>query len=97
MRKSKTSTNSSTVVPPESDGGNFGVGFLLGLLGGITGMFLFGTKQGHEVLRDWKKQIDEHSGELITPKTKKQLTAIKQTATEWQDKFPKFPKKDPSV
>lgn len=101
MKKSKTASQPAP-TPPEMDGGHFGAGFFLGVIGGAVGMFLLGTKQGHQVLQSVKKQINERADEMLEPEVKRTLLAaadtatktVKQTANEWQDKFPKFQRKD---
>lgn len=102
MKKPKTQSSPAQEAPREIDGGHFGTGFFLGLIGGSVGMFLLGTKQGHEVLQTIKKQMSERADEVLEPEVKRKLIAAaetvtetaKQTATDWQDKFPKFQRKD---
>jgi gas vesicle protein len=97
MRKSKT-TPSPAPRPPENDGGNFGAGFFIGIVSGAVGMFLFGTKQGHEVLSAFRQQLEKQVETLSEPETQQKLIAAaktvkkatKQTAKDWQEKFPKF-------
>jgi gas vesicle protein len=41
------------------DGGSFVTGVTLGLLAGVTGVFLFGTKRGKKTLEHWQKEWEK--------------------------------------
>lgn len=104
----KRKTRTAPAQETARDGGNFGAGFFIGLVSGAVGLFLLGTKQGHEVLNSVREQmgkkIDEKADEVLEPETKQKLIAAaktvrktaKQTANDWQEKFPKFQRKDSS-
>jgi hypothetical protein len=46
----RSSTNDPPVAPAHDNSGQFATGFFVGILGGMVGMYLFGTKQGHRTL-----------------------------------------------
>jgi hypothetical protein len=85
----------------QTDGGSFGTGLFLGIIGGGLGMFLFGTKRGRVVLQELKKELAINTEELLeNENVKKALPALEETKNQvekavgtWKNTFPKFQKK----
>jgi len=100
MAKSKTRP-ASEPVSPEEHGGNFGVGLFVGVVAGSLGMFLFGTQQGQELMKNLKKELEDGAESKDLPERAKNLIASVRTSVEGQlndqfdtaektDEFPKF-------
>jgi len=47
--------NNEDDLTVEHEGGNFGAGFMLGIVAGFAGMFLFGTKKGKKTVSQLSK------------------------------------------
>lgn len=100
MSQKKTNNIKEELHPP-TDGGSFGTGLFLGVIGGGLGMFLFGTKRGRHVLEKLKVELAESTDELMeNENVKKALPALEETKNQvekavgtWKNTFPKFQKK----
>lgn len=46
---------------PESDGGHFGIGFLVGTLLGAAGVYLLGTDSGRETMQQLRLELEKLS------------------------------------
>lgn len=68
-------------TPHRQEDGNFGVGFFVGIMAGSVGMFLLGTKQGHQVLLDLKRTLRQYWPEAQETE-RKLLSAIAKKAEE---------------
>lgn len=96
MAKNK-SLSAAEPVSPEEHGGNFGVGLFVGVVAGSLGMFLFGTQQGQELMKNLKKELEEGADSHDLPERAQKLIASVRTSVEEQfdtpektDEFPKF-------
>lgn len=81
------------------DGGQFSLGFVLGVLGGVAGMYLFGTKQGHQTLEMLREEIGKTINQSPGAQAvEKQLlgaadsaaTVVKSEVKRLSTKFPAF-------
>lgn len=94
-------TNNTPEDSRQTDGGSFGTGLFLGVIGGGLGMFLFGTKRGRHVLKQLKAELAESTEQLMeNENVKKALPALEETKNQvekavgtWKNTFPKFQKK----
>lgn len=82
---------------PEEHGGNFGVGLFVGVVAGSLGMFLFGTQQGQELMKNLKKELEEGADAKDLPERAQNLIASVRHSVQDQfetvkktDEFPKF-------
>lgn len=97
----KQKSVSDVEIAQHDEAGNFGAGLFLGIVGGALGMFLFGTKQGRQVLQKVKEEFSQNAGEFLQSESVQQaLPAVEETKKQvekvvgtWKNTFPKFQKK----
>jgi len=88
-------------VSPEEHGGNFGVGLFVGVIAGTLGMFLFGTQQGQELMKNLKRELEDSADSHDLPERAQKLIASVRNSVgdqfndqietpENADEFPKF-------
>lgn len=96
---SRSSTHDAPATTSHHDGGQFAVGFFIGIMGGMAGMFLFGTKQGHQTLELMRSELSKKIASSETAQTVENelleaahstAAIVKSSAKRLSTRFPTF-------